>query len=329
LLSALARLGHEVLVLTPEQSLWGDAAEPDGCEADTYADLAELKARRADLAMADVLIMGSGLPEARPTARLVQQSARRTACFYDLDADCDPTLRDPTPDWDLYLSAVGGPALERIERRWRARAARALYACIDPGDCARIFQEPLWDLGCLVGGDVRTQALNRLLVEAARRAPDLRFAIAGDLPEPDVGAWPDNLDRLSVITGGGAGPFFGACRFVLDLASQGRWAAGFSPTTELFQAAASGAAVISDSWQGLSALFAPEREINVVGDTGEVLKLLRWTSERDRRQMAETARRRVLAHHTADRRAEALEDLLIEAREGRTRSSHALARAPI
>ena len=77
LLSALARLGHEILVLTPANGPWGPPTEPDGCEVETYADLSALKARRSDLAMADVLIMASGRPEPMISTSAIARSERR------------------------------------------------------------------------------------------------------------------------------------------------------------------------------------------------------------------------------------------------------------
>ena len=47
--------------------------------------------------------------------------------------------------------------------------------------------------------------------------------------------------------------------------------AGHSPSVRLFEAAASGAPIISDRWPGLEALFEPGSAIVVAGGPDEVL----------------------------------------------------------
>jgi spore maturation protein CgeB len=77
---------------------------------------------------------------------------------------------------------------------------------------------------------------------------------------------------------------------------------GYCPSGRLFEAAACGAAVLSDSWDGLAEFFVPGSEILVAGSTEEVLAALD-VSDHELTRMAHAARERVLADHTADRRA--------------------------
>jgi spore maturation protein CgeB len=86
-------------------------------------------------------------------------------------------------------------------------------------------------------------------------------------------------------------------------------ASGWCPSGRLFEAAACAAPVVSDWWDGLDAFFVPEREILIVRTTEDVLAALDLSdAEIDR--IGEAARARVLADHTADRRAEELVALL-------------------
>jgi spore maturation protein CgeB len=78
----------------------------------------------------------------------------------------------------------------------------------------------------------------------------------------------------------------------------------------LFEAAASGAPIISDWWPGLDTIFVPGSEILIARDGDAVLRYLREMSEPDRLRLAEAARARVLAAHTAEHRAIELEDYL-------------------
>jgi spore maturation protein CgeB len=82
----------------------------------------------------------------------------------------------------------------------------------------------------------------------------------------------------------------------------------------LFEAAACGTPIVSDMWDGIDALLAPDREIVLAEGSERVLDVLdRWPEER-RSSLADAARARVLAQHTAAHRAGELEAHLLEAR---------------
>jgi len=77
---------------------------------------------------------------------------------------------------------------------------------------------------------------------------------------------------------------------------------GYCPSGRLFEAAACGAVVLSDSWPGLEEFFEPGAEILVANTTDDVLTALDLPDH----QLAEigrAARERVLTDHTAERRA--------------------------
>jgi len=83
--------------------------------------------------------------------------------------------------------------------------------------------------------------------------------------------------------------------------------AGWSPSVRLFEAAACGVPVISDSWDGLDAFFRPGVEILVARSAADVVRMLREIPRDAARDLGAAARRRVLAEHTPERRAEELE----------------------
>jgi spore maturation protein CgeB len=83
---------------------------------------------------------------------------------------------------------------------------------------------------------------------------------------------------------------------------------GYCPSGRLFEAAACGAAILSDWWEGLDTFFAPESEIVRVlsaADVDDALSL----SDQELRCIGEAARERVLARHTSDHRALELEHI--------------------
>jgi spore maturation protein CgeB len=84
---------------------------------------------------------------------------------------------------------------------------------------------------------------------------------------------------------------------------------GYCPSGRLFEAAACGVPIISDEWDGLDYFFEPGREIIVARTTSHVMDALAMPDEALAR-IARAGRERVLAAHTADRRALDLENIL-------------------
>ena len=84
-------------------------------------------------------------------------------------------------------------------------------------------------------------------------------------------------------------------------------AAGYSPSVRLFEAAACGVPIISDTWPGLELLFDLRTEILPVDGTEDVLRVLRDCCASRRQAIADAARAKVLRRHTAGARARELE----------------------
>jgi spore maturation protein CgeB len=81
----------------------------------------------------------------------------------------------------------------------------------------------------------------------------------------------------------------------------------------LFEAAASGTPIISDIWDGLDTLLRPDGEVVLAACPEDVLDALLGWSEGRRVALANAARARVLAEHSAENRARSLETELTEA----------------
>ena len=89
--------------------------------------------------------------------------------------------------------------------------------------------------------------------------------------------------------------------------------AGFSPSLQIFEAAACGTPIISDYWEDLESFFAPDEEILFARSSEEVLDYLRGIGERERLRIGDNARRRILCDHSAEQRAIELENYAMEA----------------
>jgi spore maturation protein CgeB len=326
LLRAFAAAGHEVVFLERDVRWYAahrDLADPGFCRLILYPDLPSLEAHRALVASADAVVVGSYTPQGVAVGRWARRNARGVTAFYDIDTpvtlakleagDEEYLAASDIPEFDLYLSFTGGPTLARLERVWGARAARALYCSVDAGQYRPAPAAALWDLSYLgTYSPDRQPSLERLLLAPARRAPRLRFMVAGPQYPADI-AWPTNVERLDHVPPDRHPDFYGRSRFTLNLTRRDMIAAGHSPSVRLFEAAACGTPIISDIWDGLGELLTPGREILLARSAGDVLRVLEETPEAERLTIASAARKRILAAHTAQHRAAELEAHLREA----------------
>ena len=320
LLKAFAARGHRVSFLERDVPWYSgdhrDLAAPDFCDLVFYRDLDDLRRHAPTLRAADAVLVGSYVPDGVTVGAWAQATAFGPVVFYDIDTPVTLAALEAggaeylsaalIPGYDVYLSFTGGPTLERLERRWGSPAARALYCSVDADAYSPLAVEPRWDLSYLgTYSPDRQPVLERLLLEPARRAPHLRFAVAGPQYPDDI-AWPPNVERLQHVAPAGHPAFYAASRFTLNVTRADMVQAGWSPSVRLFEAAACGAPLISDVWQGLDSLFTPGAEI-VLADGPDAVLLALNMPEPARRAIADAARARILAAHTSAHRAAALE----------------------
>ena len=321
LMRALCRRGHEVLFLECDKPWYRehrDLQRPQFGTVALYEDLAGLQRRwRGEIRGADLVIIGSYVPDGIALARWVRAVATGIVAFYDIDTpvtlaaladgNCGYLNAELVPLFDLYLSFTGGPVLRLLESRYGARAARAFYCAVDPEQHRAEPGEARWALGYLgtYSAD-RQPVLDRLLCEPAQRWREGRFAVAGPLYPAEI-EWPANVERIEHVGPDRHAWFYGRQRFTLNVTRADMVRLGYSPSVRLFEAAACGVPVISDWWPGLATIFEPGREILIARAAEDVLRFLRDMSEAERQELARAARRRVLAHHTADHRAALLE----------------------
>jgi len=325
LLKAFAARGHDVLFLerdVPWYREQRDLADPDFCTLRFYTDLDDLARFTPEIAEADAVIVGSYVPEGVAVGRFVQEVAGGVTAFYDIDtpvtlaklARGDFEYLDPAiiPGYDVYLSFTGGPTLDLLEREYGSPAARALYCSVDPGAYAPTGEPKRWDLSYLgtYSAD-RQPTLERLLIEPARRRPDLNFVVAGPQYPTDID-WPANVERIDHLPPAEHAAFYSASRWTLNVTRADMIAAGWSPSVRLFEAAACATPIVSDVWEGLSDLLAPDAEIVLAQGPDDVLAAL---ARDDADEVGRAAQTRVVAEHTAAHRAAELEAHLAAASE--------------
>jgi spore maturation protein CgeB len=319
LLGALAARGHDVLFLEREMPWYAAHRDFDAPFVAKYGSLRELRHRWRDpVAAADLVVVGSYVPQGVAVAEWVLRTANGAVAFWDIDTpvtvakleagDDEYLSRSLVPRFDLYLSFTGGPLLERLERDFGARRACPFYCMAD----ASAYRSPAadeerWLLGYLgTYSEDRQPALQRLLSEPARRLPERAFVVAGPQYPAEL-EWPPNVDRIEHLPPGDHGSFYGRQRFTLSVTRRAMLRAGWSPSVRLFEAAACGVPVITDPWPGLEDFFRPGDEIVVARTAADVVEALARTTFGDAAAIGAAARRRVLAEHTAERRAAELE----------------------
>jgi spore maturation protein CgeB len=319
---ALRARGHDVLFLERDVP-WYAAHRDEPGAAQLYRSVAELRNRFGEgVDAADIVVIGSYVPDGVEVAEWVLATAGGAVAFYDIDTpvtlakleegDEEYLAPELVPRFDLYLSFTGGPTLDVLTDRWGARRPRAFHCLVDPDVYRPLESERRWLLGYLgTYSDDRQPAVDRLLLAPARRLPAERFVVAG--PQyPQQIRWPSNVERLEHLPPSAHPSFYAAQAFTLNVTRRDMVRAGWSPSVRLFEAAACGVPVISDRWEGLDRFFRPGVEILVADDTDEVVRHLNETDEEERRAIGERARSRVLAEHTAERRAEELESHVAE-----------------
>jgi spore maturation protein CgeB len=316
----LVALGHDVCFFERDKSWYANNRDLQASmhgNVYLYANLSELKNSFAGLfESADLVMIGSYVPEGIELGQWALSIARGVTAFYDIDTpitlakletrECDYISRELIPRYDLYLSFTGGPTLRRLENEFGARRARPLYCSVDPLLYFPQPSEPRWDLGYMgTYSDDRQPSVDEFMLKPATQWSQARMVIAG-AQYPESIQWPENVQRISHLAPSDHCSFYAQQRFTLNITRSEMKVAGYSPSVRLFEAAACGTPIISDSWEGIQEFFQPGTEILLAQSSTDVLRHIQNTSEQDRREIGMNARKRVLEHHTAMRRAREL-----------------------
>src|SRR5688572_9734497 len=160
LVRELVRRDHDVLFLerdVPWYAQHRDLPRPPFGRTALYSHGEELRDDHAQAVRdADLVVVGSFVPEGVAIGDWVQAEARGVTAFYDIDTpvtlarlargDHEYLAPRQIAGYDLYLSFTGGPTLRRLEREYGARRARVLYCSFDPELYYPEPRAPAWDL---------------------------------------------------------------------------------------------------------------------------------------------------------------------------------------
>ncbi len=341
LVRALVARGHTVNFYERDVSYYADARDltelPTGARLILYRSLEEIRsAARHDLNDADLALCTSYCPDGPAACALLLDSRATLKGFYDLDTPVTlDALQSGVPvaylpanglaDFDLVFSYTGGRALDELRTRLGARVAVPLYGSVDPAHHHPV--PPVEAMGSAFSylgtyAADRQPALERLFCDTAASMPAARFLLGG-AQYPESFPWKPNMFFLSHVPPETHSAFFCSSRATLNVTRRVMAAYGFCPSGRLFEAAACGVPLVSDTWEGLDCFFAPGREILPVETTGDVVRALSL-GDAELRRVAAAARERVLAEATGECRIRELERICDDLVRGIVpRSEHA------
>lgn len=323
-LRALKRKGHHVTFFEKDVPYYAsrrDFTLCDFCELRLYPDWEEVRAQaRACAGESDVVICASYCPGGARIIDEVMDLAGPAKIFYDLDTpitlrnlsfgDLDYIRAEQIPAFDSYLSFTGGRILEELVHRWGARRACPLYGCVDPDVHVRVPVQDEFRCDFSYMGTYapdRQQKLEELFLAPARRLSEGRFVLAGSLYPREM-QFPGNVRHIEHVTPSDHSALYSSSRATLNITRDEMANSGYCPSGRFFEAAACGAPIVSDWFEGLNTFFETDgsgAELLVVRSEEDVVSALRLPEE-ELARIAARARERTLAEHTGERRAEEL-----------------------
>jgi len=327
LINALSTRGHQIHFIEKDVEWYRnnrDMPKPPYCTVHFYedwkVDAKDLVRKSAD---ADAIMIGSYFPDAIALTKELAAGNRCPLLFYDIDTPITISrLRRslPTdyleagliPAYNAYLSFTGGPILKELEDDFGSPYAVPFYCSVDPKvyrptPCHEAFRCDLSYLGTYAKD--RQSKLIELMGGTAALAPDRKFLVAGSqYPEDTI--WGPNVGRMIHVSPSEHPAFYSSSRFTLNLTRDEMVAAGYSPSVRLFEASASGAAILTDRWPGMEKFLTPGEEVLLPADQYEIRAILDGISDQERISLGRRARERILAEHTAEHRAREFETIV-------------------
>lgn len=327
LCKALAKRGHRIEFVEKDMEWYRgnrDMPRPEFCTVHLYNDWRAAKRTFLGLTRdADAIVIGSYFSDAIALTRELLDEGRGPLIFYDIDTPVTVArLRSQgateyldaklIPFYSAYLSFAGGPLLCEIENRFGSPEAVPFYCSVDPDihrptAVNKRYRCELSYLGTYA--EDRQPGLMRMLNEPAAQMPASKFIVAGPMYPKSI-PWKKNVKHIVHLSPSEHPSFYCSSRFTLNLTRGDMVASGYAPSVRLFEAAACGAAILSDWWEGLDRFLTPQHELLLVRDSRDVTDILQSVTDAERKRMGEAARDRILACQTSQHRALQFEEIV-------------------
>jgi spore maturation protein CgeB len=322
LVRALHERGHQITFYEPDaydRQAHRDIANPPWARVVVYVPEAweEVLDSAAD---ADVVVKASGVGVNDEELEAGTPFLGVTSVFLDVDApatlaraeadEADP-FRALVPSYDVVLTYGGGEPVVRRYRELGARECVPVYNALDPREHFPVAPEERFAADLTFLGNRlpdREARVEEFFLRAATLAPGRSFLLGGS--GWDDRELPSNVRLLGHVSTADHNALNCSALAVLNVTRDSMAAAGFSPATRIFEAAGAGACLVTDAWEGIEPFLEPGREVLVARAGDDVAAALEELDPARARAIGERARRRVLAEHTYDRRAQLVERVL-------------------
>lgn len=326
LVRSLTRRGWHVVFFekdVPYYASTRDLFSIEGGQLILYLDWeSAVSQARRHIADADIAMVTSYCPDGIAASELIFDTACPAKIFYDLDTPVTLSALEQGEalsyigprglrDFDLVLSYTGGTALDLLRTRLGAGEVWPLFGHVDPtvhrpSAPKSHYAADLSYIGTYAAD--RQQSLVELLLDPARRRPDMRFVIAG-AQYPEDFPWTENIFFVRHLPPEEHPAFYSSSRLTLNITRRAMADMGWCPSGRLFEAAACAAPILTDWWRGLDDFFTPGREILVSRNAEDATAALDM-NDAELKRIAARARERVLDEHTSDRRAAEFEMII-------------------
>lgn len=277
----------------------------------------------ASAANADIIIKVSGLGKFDDwmEERLLQiKNHRQKIIFWDIDApatlhrainDLGSGFRLRIPKFDHIFIKDGGQNACRNYKMLGADNCMLIHAGFDPEIHFKVrasldLEADLAFLGNSMPGI--DEKMKEYFIKVAQRMPDKKFLLAGM-------GW-NKFDMSSNIRYIGHLPLkyhnvlYSSAGAVLNISRDGDEDYYHSPASGVFEAAAAGACIISDDYDGIESFFEPMKELWIAENGRQLENLLNTLTKNRMTLTGAAARMKVLEKHSYARRVEQIDKLL-------------------
>lgn len=333
LLESLHRLGYRITFYEPdafERQAHRDIEDPDYARVVVYpATSIGLAHALQDGLGADVVVKASGVgvfDDELLEAVATDTPRDSIRIFWDVDApatlsmlaaEAGHPLHRLLPHFDAVLTYGGGDPVVSRYRGCGAKICQPVYNAADtathhPVEPEVDFSADLSFLGNRLPD--REERVEEFFFKPARLLPQRRFLLGGSGWE-NAGL-PSNVHYIGHVPTAAHNAFNASPAAVLNVSRLSMAQTGFSPATRVFEAAAAGACLITDEWEGIGSFFEPDSEVLVANNGDEVARHLRDLDPVRSKLMGSRALERVRREHSYRGRALEVDDFLRSLRAG-------------
>jgi spore maturation protein CgeB len=315
LLRDLAGRGYQITFYEPdafERQQHRDIDPPEWARSVVYPATPEaLRSVLEEARGADIVVKANGVgvfdtellegivAHSRPGAMRIFWDVDAAATLEEMRGDDSHVVRRMLPELDMVLTYGGGPPVVSAYEGFGARRCVPVYNALDPtthhpAEAEALFASDLAFLGNRLPD--REARVEEFFLKPAAALAERSFLIGGN-------GWetkhiPANVRHLGHVYTHQHNAFNCTPLAVLNVARDSMADIGFSPATRVFEAAGAAACLITDAWEGIEQVLAPDSEVLVARDGQDVAEHVRSLTPERARAIGAAALERVLAEHT-------------------------------